>query len=131
MAERQNYSTGSDLEKKIGFSRAVRVDNKIYVSGTAPLAEDGSTWEPGNLYQQTLQCINISLDAIEELGGSMDTVIRTRIMLKDISRWEEAAEAHGDFFRKTGPACTFVEVKGFIGKDWLVETELEALVRST
>jgi enamine deaminase RidA (YjgF/YER057c/UK114 family) len=114
------------MEEPIGFSRAVRIGNVIAVSGTAAIAPDGSTACPGDVYGQTKYCLEIMRRAIEVAGGRLEDVIRTRIMLKDISKWEEAARAHGEFFSEIRPACTFVEVKGFIGADWLVETEADA-----
>lgn len=116
------------MEKPIGFSRAVKIGNLIAVSGTAPIAEDGSTSAPGDVYGQTIRCLEIMKKAIEEAGASLDTVIRTRIMLTDISKWEEAARAHGEYFSAIKPACTFVEVKGFIKQDWLVETEADCVI---
>lgn len=125
---RQNISSGSAYEKPIGFSRAVRIGNIIAVSGTAPIAEDGSTASPGNLYEQTKRCIEIMQKAIIKAGGSLENVIRTRIFLKDISQWELAAKAHGEYFSEIRPACTFVEIKGLIREDWLVETEADCVV---
>ena len=125
---RQNISSGSPFEKPIGFSRAVRIGNIISISGTAPIAEDGSTAYVNDVYSQTKRCIEIMKKAIEEAGGTLEDVIRTRIMLTDISKWEDAAKAHGEFFGDIRPACTFVEVKGLIGKDWLVETEADCVV---
>ncbi len=125
---RQNISSGSPLETPIGFSRATRISNVIAVAGTAPLAIDGSTASPGDVYGQTRRCLEIMAEAIEKAGGAISDVIRTRIMLTDISRWQEAARAHGEFFSQIRPACTFVEVKGFIRQDWLVETEADAVL---
>lgn len=121
-------SSGSPMEKPIGFSRAVRLGNVISVSGTAAIAPDGTTACPNDVYGQTKYCLEIMEKAIEKAGGSLSDVIRTRIMLVDISKWEEAAKAHGEFFSDIRPACTFVEVKGFIKKDWLVETEADCIV---
>jgi len=125
---RQNVSSGSPLEKPIGFSRAVRNGNFIAVSGTAPISPDGTTACIGDVYGQTKHCIRIMQKAIKDLGGSLQDVIRTRIMLTDISRWGEAAKAHGEFFSDIRPACTFVEVQGFIKADWLVETEADCII---
>ena len=125
---RQLISSGSPFEKPIGFSRAVRVGNVIAVSGTAPIAPGGGTAYPGDLYRQTRICIEIIKDAIEKAGGHMEDVIRTRIMLVDISRWQEAARAHGEFFGEIRPASTFVQVSRFIDADWLVEMEADAVV---
>jgi enamine deaminase RidA (YjgF/YER057c/UK114 family) len=125
---RRNISLGSPLEDRIGFSRAVRIGNMISVSGTAPIASNGSTAHPGSLYEQTKHCIGIITRAIEEAGGDLNNVIRTRIFLTDISRWREAADAQREFFSEIRPACTFVEVKGFIKHDWLVEIEADCVV---
>lgn len=125
---RKKISSGSPMEGPIGFSRAVRIGNMISVSGTAAIAPDGSTTAPDDVYGQTKCCIEIMKRAIEEAGGTLGDVIRTRVMLKDISRWREAARAHGEFFSEIRPACTFVEVKGFVKDDWLVETEADCLM---
>jgi enamine deaminase RidA (YjgF/YER057c/UK114 family) len=126
--KRKLVTSGSPYEKPIGFSRAVRIGNILAVSGTAPIASNGSTSCPGDLYGQTQRCLEIMKEAIAEAGGSLNHTIRTRIFLKDINRWEEAAKAHGEFFSDIRPACTFVEVKGFIKDDWLVETEADCVI---
>ncbi|MEL7084578.1 MAG: RidA family protein [Cyanobacteria bacterium P01_G01_bin.4] len=126
---RQNISSGSPLEEPIGFSRAVRVGNIIAISGTAPIAPDGSTACSGDVYGQTECCLSIIREAIAQAGGRLEDVIRTRIMLTDISQWEDAARAHGEFFSSIRPACTFVEVSGFIRDDWLVEVEADCVVQ--
>jgi len=125
---RINISSGSAYEKPIGFSRAVRVGNIIAVAGTAPIEPDGSTSHPNDLYNQTKRCIEIMKKAIEDAGGQLENVIRTRIFLKDISQWEMAGKAHGEFFHEIQPACTFVEIKGLIREDWLVETEADCVI---
>ncbi|MEM7584494.1 MAG: RidA family protein [Acidobacteriota bacterium] len=125
---KRRVSSGSPMEKPIGFSRAVRIGNQIAIAGTAPIAEDGSTACFGDLYGQTVRCLEIMRAAIEEAGANLDDVIRTRILLTDISRWEEAARAHGEFFGEIRPACTFAGVQGFIEPDWLVETEADCVV---
>jgi len=118
----------SPFESSIGFSRACRISNHIAVSGTAPI-KDGKTVSINDVYNQTKQCLKISLDAIKEAGGAISDVIRTRIMLTDINNWEEAAKAHGEFFSDIKPACTFVEVKGFIDPGWLVEIEVDCVLQ--
>ena len=116
------------MEGPIGFSRASRVSNVIAVAGTAAIGPDGQTVGINNVYEQTKRCIEIMKKAIEDAGGSLQNVIRTRIMLVDMSTWKEAAKAHGEFFSDIRPACTFVEVKGFINKEWLVETEADCVL---
>lgn len=125
---RKNISSGSPMEKVIGFSRASRVGDIIAIAGTAAIGTDGRTVGINNVYEQTKYCIEIMKKAIEEAGGSLQNVVRTRIMLVDISTWKEAAKAHGEFFCDIRPACTFVEVKGFINKEWLVETEADCVL---
>jgi enamine deaminase RidA (YjgF/YER057c/UK114 family) len=124
---RKNVSSGSPFEKPIGFSRAARVGNIIAVSRTAPVAADGSTAFPGDVYRQTKRCLKIIQTAIEAADGRIEDVIRTRIMMTDISQWEEAAKAHGEMFGEIRPACTFVEVSRFIKEDWLVELEADCV----
>lgn len=126
---RTRASSGSPYEPRVGFSRAVRVGPWIAVSGTAPLGPDGATQHAGDVYAQTALCLQIMLRAIRVAGGTAESVIRTRIMLTDISRWEEAARAHGEVFADIRPAATFVEVRGFIDPSWLVETEADCVVQ--
>ncbi len=126
--DRTNVSSGSPFEGSIGFSRAVKIGNVIAVSGTAPIATDGTTDSPGDVYGQTLRCLEIIQQAIEDAGGQMENVIRTRVMLTDVTRWKEAAKAHGELFGVIKPACTFVEVSGLINKDWLVELEADCIL---
>ena len=126
--KRINVSSGSEYEKPIGFSRAVRIANIISVAGTAPIAEDGSTSFPGDLYKQTRRCLEIIEKAISDAGGSLDSVIRTRVYLTDTENWEEAARAHGDFFSEIRPACTFIKISGLLREDWLVELEADCVI---
>jgi enamine deaminase RidA (YjgF/YER057c/UK114 family) len=120
-------TSGSPLEARIGFSRAVRADGFLAVAGTAPIAADGGVATAGDVYGQTKRCLEIVAQAIADAGCTIEDVIRTRVMLTDISRWEEAARAHGEIFANVKPACTFVEVKGFINSDWLVELEADCV----
>jgi enamine deaminase RidA (YjgF/YER057c/UK114 family) len=127
---RKLVSSGSPFEPRIGFSRVVRVGRIAAVSGTAPIARDGGVASPGDVYGQTKRCLEIIAQAVADAGLSLDTVIRTRVMLTDISRWEAAARAHGEFFAGIKPANTFVEVKGFINRDWLVEVEADCVAET-
>ncbi len=124
---RQTVSSGSTYEPRIGFSRAVRVGDVVAVAGTAPIGPDGSTVGHGDVYQQTVRCLDIIQDAVEQTGLTLDNVVRTRIMLTDLSQWEEAARAHGDRFTDIRPAATFVQVAGFLDPNWLVEIEADAI----
>jgi enamine deaminase RidA (YjgF/YER057c/UK114 family) len=127
---RKLISSGSPYEPQIGFSRAVRVGNLVAVSGTAPIAPDGGVAAPGDLYGQTRRCLEIIAQAISAAGLGLESVIRTRVMLTDISRWEEAARAHGEVFGEIRPASTFVEVKQLIRREWLVEIEADCVAAS-
>jgi enamine deaminase RidA (YjgF/YER057c/UK114 family) len=124
---RKLISSGSPFEPKIGFSRAVRIGPFVAVAGTAPVAPDGGVAAPGDVYGQTKRCLEIISQAINEAGLGLQSVIRTRVMLTDISRWQEAARAHGEVFSGIRPASTFVEVKGLINRDWLVEIEADCV----
>jgi enamine deaminase RidA (YjgF/YER057c/UK114 family) len=127
----QKISSGSPFEKPIGFSRALRTGNRILISGTAPIAGDGSVAFPGDVYRQTRHCLQIIERAIIEAGGKLKDVIRTRVYLTDGDTWKEAGKAHGEFFSDIRPASTFVEVSRLIDPAWMVEIEAECEVGST
>ena len=122
---RRLVSSGSPLEPTIGFSRAVQCGPYLAVAGTAPIGADGRAAHPGDVYAQTKTCLEIARQAIEEAGGRLEDVVRTRVMLVDIDRWREAARAHGEFFGAIRPASTFVGVSRFIDPEWLVEVEVD------
>ncbi|WP_404962105.1 RidA family protein [Streptomyces sp. 147326] len=124
---RQTVGSGSPLEPEIGFSRAVRAGSYVAVAGTAPIGDDGSTVGPGDVHAQTVRCLDIAERALREAGASLADVVRTRIMLTDVTRWKEAARAHGERFASIRPATTFVEVSRFIDPEWLVEVEMDAV----
>ena len=126
--KRRNIYSGSPYEAQIGFSRAVRSGHFIAVAGTAPIAPDGATACPGDAYGQARRCLEIIEKAVNEAGGELAHIIRTRIYVTDMSRWEEVGRAHGEFFRGIRPASTLVEVKGLARPDWLVEIEAEGLI---
>lgn len=125
---RKLISSGSYLEPEIGFSRAVRVGQFIAVAGTAPISAVAGTAAPGDVYGQTVLCLEIIGRAVAEAGGTMANVIRTRVMLTDICSWPDAARAHGEVFRDVRPACTFVEISRFIDPAWLVEIEADCVI---
>lgn len=128
MSGRRSVPSGSPYETIAGFSRAVRIGNVISVAGTAPLGPDGQTVAPGDISAQARRCFEISVAAVEQLGGSRGDIIRTRMMLTRIDDWEGAAQAHGEFFRDIRPAATIVQVAKLIEPDWLIETEVDAVV---
>ena len=125
--DRKNISSDSPFERKIGFSRAVLAEGRIYISGTAPVSPDGTTLFPEDLYRQTLSCLKIMRAAIEQAGGNWENVVRTRIYLKNPEDWEQAARAHKEMLSDIAPSCTFIGVNGFIDPEWLVETEAECV----
>jgi len=101
----------------------------IAVSGTAPIGSDGKTVHEGDMYHQARRCLEIIVDAVCRAGGRKEDIIRTRLFLTDISRWRDAARAHGEFFSDIRPACTFLEVRGLIQPKWLVEIEADCILK--
>lgn len=126
--KRTLISSGSPYEKPIGFSRAVRVGNMITVAGTGPMTSDGRTASPGDVYSQARRCLEIIKKAIEDAGGRLEHVVRTRVLLTDIRHWDEAARAHGEFFGEIRPASTMVGGMVFVRPEWLVEIEADCVV---
>jgi len=125
---RKLISSGSPFEGMIGFSRAVRIGNHIAVSGTGPIAQDGSTACSDDPAGQTRRCLEIIKLALEQAGGRLENVYRTRIYITDVSRWEEIGRAHGEFFGQIRPAATMIEVSGLVRDDWWVEIEADAML---
>ena len=121
-------STGSPFEPTVGISRAVRAGNIIAVTGTAPLSPEGQTDAKGDAAGQARRCLEIIQSAMEELGGELSDVTRTRILLTRIEDWERVAAVHGEFFRNIRPANTIMQVVRFIDSDWVVEIEADAVV---
>jgi enamine deaminase RidA (YjgF/YER057c/UK114 family) len=112
----------------IGFSRAVRVGDLVFVSGCAPIAADGSVAAPGDVKGQTKRCLQIIEAALAQAGADIRHVVRTRVFLTDMTRWKEAGEAHGEMFKDIEPACSFLGTSALINPEWLVEVEADAVV---
>ena len=125
---RQHHRSASPFEEEIGFSRAVRQGQRILVSGTAPIAADGSSLDAGP-YEQAHRCFTIAVEAIEALGGTRHDVVRTRMFVVDAAEWRDIGRAHGEFFRGVNPAATMVVVAGLLDPLWRVEIEVEALLQ--
>src|SRR2546422_791350 len=128
MTERQLISSGSPYEPLIGFSRAVRVGDTVYVSGTVAWGEDGKLAGLGDVYAQAKQAIRNIEKALAQAGSSLRDVVRTRVYLTDVSRLKEAAKAHGEAFGEIRPASSFIGVAELAEKEMLVEIEAVAVV---
>jgi enamine deaminase RidA (YjgF/YER057c/UK114 family) len=126
--DRRRAFSGAPWEKKIGYCRAVRAGQHIAVSGCAPVAAGGGVHAPGDAYAQARRCIEIAEKALVELGASLADVVRTRMFVTDISRWQEFGRAHGEAFAAHPPATTMVEVKALIDPAMLIEVEVDAIV---
>ena len=113
----------------VGYSRAVRVGDVIEVAGTTASGPGGAIIAAGDMYGQAKYCIEVIAKAIEELGGKVEDVVRTRVFLTDISLWEEAGRAHGEVFGEILPASAFVGVNELLHPDLMIEVEATAIVR--
>ncbi|MCX6291711.1 MAG: RidA family protein [Bacteroidetes bacterium] len=120
-------SSGTKWEKEVGYSRAVRVGNIIEIAGTTAVDGD-EIIGAGDVYAQTKFIFEKIEKALEEAGGSMKDVVRTRMFVTDISTWEKAGKAHREFFKDTRPATTLVEVKSLVHPDLLIEIEATAIL---
>jgi enamine deaminase RidA (YjgF/YER057c/UK114 family) len=128
MVERQTYSSGTKWESVVGYSRAVKADNQVFVTGTTATDERGEIVCLGDAYGQTVQAISNIERALKALGASLASVVRTRIFVTDISRWEEYGRAHGEFFAAIRPCTTMVEVSKLVDDRMLVEIEADAVL---
>jgi enamine deaminase RidA (YjgF/YER057c/UK114 family) len=126
IADRQLISSGSPYEPTIGFSRAVRVADRVLVAGTAPVWPDGEVDEDPEV--QARRCLEIIVTALAEAGASAEDVVRTRMFLTDASYGEAVGRAHGEVFSGIRPAATMVVVAGLLDPRWKVEIEAEAML---
>ena len=129
MGKRLNISSGVKWEDIVGYSRAVRIGNVVEVAGTTALDEEGNLVGVNDTYQQTKFIIAKIEKALTSAGATLKDVVRTRLFVTDISRWEEAGRAHGEYFKDIKPACSMVEVKSLISSDMLIEIEATAIIQ--
>jgi enamine deaminase RidA (YjgF/YER057c/UK114 family) len=124
--DRQNISSGAKWEDIVGYSRAVRVGSRIYITGTTAIDEEGELVGADDGYAQAKQCIRNIERALRQAGATLANVVRTRMFVTDISRWREYGKAHSEFFNEIRPCATMVEVRALIEPQMLIEIEVEA-----
>ena len=124
--DRQHVSSGTDWEEQVGYSRAIRIGNEIQVSGTTATDDEGNLVGVGDSYAQTRQALANSADALDEAGGSLDDVVRTRMFVTDIDDWEAIGRAHREAFGSVRPATSMVQVERLVDPEMLVEIEAKA-----
>jgi enamine deaminase RidA (YjgF/YER057c/UK114 family) len=125
---RQSFASNTEWEPFVGYSRAVRVGDHVFVSGTTATDASGAIVAPGDAYAQSIQVLENLKSALERAGASMSDVVRTRMFVTDISRWQDYGRAHGEYFRDIRPVTSMIEVKGLIDPSMMIEIEADALI---
>jgi len=128
MGDRENFHSGAPWEAVVGYSRAVRVNSFVAVSGTAPVDDKGEVVGIGDPYRQAQRCIEIIEAALQQSGAGLEHVVRTRMFVTDISLWQEFAKAHREAFKDIEPSTSMVEVAQLIDPRMLIEIEADAVV---
>lgn len=124
----QRVFSGAPWESEVGYCRALRAGDRVFVTGTAPVAEGGGVHAPGDAYEQAKRCFDIMLAALAEVGAGVEHVTRTRMFVTDIDRWAEYGRAHAEVFGDHPPTTTMVEVSRLIDPRMLIEIEADAVV---
>ena len=130
MINRTNISSGAKWEEIVGYSRLVKVNNQIFVTGTVSVDDHGNVVGENDAYEQTKYIIQKVEKILAKVGAKLDDVVRTRMFVTDISLWEVYGRAHGEFFGTIKPATTMIEISKLIAPEFLIEIEFEAIVES-